>query len=142
MTAIWDNLSWKATYLGDDFDEFKSGKLKICMTAIYNATKDRKEYAKLGFFDVKAEGHSSNTLKTLKTMIELESWKKEFDFDRLHWLIESLHNFDHANGGHHTENVLIGNIGTANEKRENKKHWETMKDFQYDEFWKEGASIE
>ncbi len=135
MTAIWDNLSWKATYLVSDFDEFKSDKLKICMTAIYNATKWRKEYESLSFFDVKAEGHSSNTLETLKTMIELESWTKQFDFDRLHWLIESLHDFDHANDGHHTENVLIGNIGTRIEKRENKVYWESMKDFQNKEFW-------
>jgi len=128
LTAIWDQLSWKASALSEKFDEFQAGKLKICITSIYESVKDNAEYQQLSFFTVSKENKRPSLIEALKKFVEIEKWTPEICKD-LHWVLESLHNFDHTHDGHHTEQILI--------KRENKKHWDKMKDFHYDEFWKE-----
>ena len=83
--------------------------------------------SRISYFSVSKENPSPNVLEALKKMTSLEKFTPKI-CDDLHWVLTQLHNFDHANGGHHTEQILI--------EPKNKKHWEMMKDFQYDDFWK------
>ncbi len=137
MTAIWDELASKNNRLTEGYDEVIATRFHDCLTSIYEAIRFRKEYQNVTYFSVDKENRTPNLLENLGRILKLhpELWNGSM-FQDMHWIIEALHDFDHANDGHHTENILVGNIGTAIEKRENKKLWKKMEGFHNKDFWK------
>ena len=117
----------------EGYDEVTAIRLHDCLTSIFEAIKFKKEYQNVTFFSVDKENKTPNLLEHLEEILKIdhEQWKERKGsilLDKLHWIIERLHDFDHDNGDHHTEQILI--------KRENKKLWEKMEGFHNEKFWK------
>lgn len=132
MTAIWDELAGKNNKLMDGYDEVTAIRLHDCLTSIFEAIRFKKEYQNVIFFSVDKDNRTPNLLEHLEEIVKIDhvQWKerKGSITDKLHWIIEALHDFDHDNGGHHTERILV--------RKENKKLWEKMEGFHSRDFWK------
>ena len=107
MTAIWDNLSFKAQHLVDDFDEVRADKLRFVLKEIYEVIRNHDEYkqlnALLGYIT------PVNLLDKLDEITQEDFTK--VSCDHAHYIIEALHDFDHKQtDNHHTEHLVMNEM--------------------------------